>query len=390
MFAKRFYAPALILACLVATPLAAQDKPFEVREGLYDKSNPATLGLQPVKDAQTFTIMRPDENTNKFNHGVVLLPFKDKLYAQWQTSKQDEDAPETIVVYSVSTDGETWSPPKPMTEVWDKGYKSSGGLWSDGEMLVAYINVWPADMKPRGGYVEYITSTDGETWSEPKRVMKSDGTPVNGIFEQDPHRIDGGRLITAVHEQPGLIAKPYYTDDALGVSGWRAGAIENLPHAPDITRELEPSAFVRRDGSVVMVFRDQGRSFKKLASVSRDRGLSWSQATETNMPDSRSKQSAGNLPDGTAYHASSPTGTRDRFPLILTLSGDGYRFETAYTLRTGDADLQPKRFEGKYKNVGFSYPKSVVWKDHLYVAYATNKEDVQYTRVPLASIRLNY
>lgn len=386
-------APVSIVVATVmvaASPVAAQEAPFAITDGLYDRSNPATYGLQQPKDAKTFTIVRPDENTNKFNHGIVLLPFKDKLYAQWQTSKLDEDAPETVVVYSVSADGETWSAPRPMTEVWDKGYKSSGGLWTDGETLVAYLNVWPADLKPRGGHVEYITSTDGETWSEPKRVMKSDGTPVNGIFEQDPRAINGGRVISAVHEQPGLIAKPYYTDDPLGVSGWRAGALENLDHAPDITRELEPSSFERRDGSVVMVFRDQGRSFKKLASVSHDRGMTWSQATETNMPDSRSKQSAGNLPDGTAYHASSPTGTRERFPLILTLSGNGHTFDTAYVLRSGDSDLQPRRYEGKFKNPGFSYPKSVVWKDHLYVAYATNKEDVQYTRVPLSSIRMNY
>jgi hypothetical protein len=28
----------------------------------------------------------------------------------------------------------------------------------------------------------------------------------------------------------------------------------------------------------------------------------------------------------------------------------------------------------------------VLWRDHLYVGYATNKEDVELTRVPLASL----
>ena len=28
----------------------------------------------------------------------------------------------------------------------------------------------------------------------------------------------------------------------------------------------------------------------------------------------------------------------------------------------------------------------MIWKDHLYVGYATNKEDVELTRVPLASL----
>jgi hypothetical protein len=32
---------------------------------------------------------------------------------------------------------------------------------------------------------------------------------------------------------------------------------------------------------------------------------------------------------------------------------------------------------------GYSYPKSVLWGDHLYVAYAANKEDIELTRLPL-------
>jgi hypothetical protein len=77
---------------------------------------------------------------------------------------------------------------------------------------------------------------------------------------------------------------------------------------------------------------------------------------------------------------------RPRVPLAITLSRDGRAFERAFLLR-GQQDLQPLRHEGQYKRPGYHYPKSVIWKDHLYVAYATNKEDVQLTRVPLASLR---
>jgi hypothetical protein len=52
----------------------------------------------------------------------------------------------------------------------------------------------------------------------------------------------------------------------------------------------------------------------------------------------------------------------------------------------GTADLQPLCDEGQYKRPGYHYTKSVVWKNHLYVAYATNKEDVELTRVPLSSL----
>ena len=55
-------------------------------------------------------------------------------------------------------------------------------------------------------------------------------------------------------------------------------------------------------------------------------------------------------------------------------------------MRAGGDDLQPLRYPGRYKRAGYSYPKSVIWENHLYVSYATNKEDVQYTRVPLDSL----
>jgi hypothetical protein len=104
-------------------------------------------------------------------------------------------------------------------------------------------------------------------------------------------------------------------------------------------------------------------------------------------PDSRAKQSAGNLPNGTAFMVNNPSGNKNRFPLAITLSKDGFVFDTAYLLRSGEkSDLQPLRFKGKYKRVGYSYPKSVIWNNYLYVSYATNKEDIELTRIPISSL----
>ena len=153
-----------------------------------------------------------------------------------------------------------------------------------------------------------------------------------------------------------------------------------------MSREIEPSWFYRKDGAVVMVFRDQNSTFKKLASISRDDGLTWTTPTLVDTPDSRAKQSAGNLPDGTAFMVNNPSGNKNRFPLAITLSKDGFLFDKAFLLRSGDKDLQPMRFNGKYKRIGYSYPKSVIWGDYLYVSYATNKEDVELTRIPIHSL----
>jgi len=364
--------------------LTAQNEgvPFQVQPGLFDHSMPGTLGLSFAPQAETATIFSPGEHENHYNHAVALMPFRGQLYVQWQTSARDEDAPDTHVVYSRSTNGKDWTAPMVLAPKREKGIVTSGGWWTDGEVLVGYLCVWPELFEgEKQGYTEYIISTDGINWSEPKPVLDSEGRPLKGIFEQDPHALPDGRIINPVHKQPGLVATPYYTDDPKGIAGWTKGKMQNLPFDGTISRELEPSWFYRSDSAVVMVFRDQGSSYRQLASVSNDRGESWTQPTLVNMPDSRAKQSAGNFPDGTAFLVNNPTGSKQRYPLVLALSKDGHLFDRAFLVRA-EADKQPLRFDGRYKREGYSYPKSVVWNEYLYIGYATNKEDIELTRIP--------
>lgn len=385
--------PLVAAALLLMGAASGDDAPYAVAPGVF-RADQLDLGLKPAPGTETFTVFAPTEATDRFSNGVVLIPFKGRLYAQWQSSARDEDSPDTWVAYSISDDGETWSAPKVLAPAGEGGrMHSSGGWWTDGETLVAYVNVWPQGFQSgAGGHAEYRLSTDGVTWSEPRRVMGADGAPVDGVIEQDPHRI-GGRVMTGFHMQPGMIATPFFTDDPLGVSGWTAGRMENLPrdtatavvaHERRLSREIEPSLFQRGD-CAVMVFRDEELSFRQLASESCDRGVSWTRPAPTNMPDARAKQSAGNLPDGTAWLVNAPNSDRPRLPLAVTLSDDGRLFDRSFLLR-GAGDLQPLRFEGQYKRPGYHYPKSVVWGDWLYVGYATNKEDVQVTRVPLTAL----
>ena len=368
--------------------------PYTVAPGLFQPGQP-DLGLKTAPGSETFTVFAPTEKTDRFSNGVVLIPFKGRLYAQWQSSARDEDAADTWVAYSVSSDGKAWSPPQALARAGDNGQmRSSGGWITDGKTLVAYANVWPEGFQSgAGGYAEYRTSTDGKTWSAPRRVMGADGQPVEGVIEQDPHRIDG-RVIGAFHLRPGMIAKPFFTDDPLGLTGWTQGKMENLPrdasaataaHEKRLSREIEPSLFRRADGCVVMVFRDEELSFRQLASLSCDRGVSWTTPALTDMPDARAKQSAGNLPGGSAYLVNAPNTDKPRIPLAVTVSRDGRVFDRSWRLR-GQADLQPLRFEGQYKRPGYHYPKSVVWNGALWVGYAANKEDVQVTRMPLKAL----
>lgn len=369
--------------------MKAQTTPFKISDGLFDQSQTQTLGLSRVEGAERVTVFAPTSSTDKFSNGVVMAAFKGALYCMWQSSKLDEDASDTWVAYARSEDGgKTWTAPMVLCPTISNGYCSSGGWLATDDRLIAYINVWPSNLSPKGGYTQYKETTDGKTWTEPADVTMADGTRLNCIFEQDPHVLQNGRIICAGHFQTGLMLSPIYTDDPTGRTGWKKASFPYTSNGSQSV-EMEPSFYVRGDGALVMVMRDQNSSYTKLASVSTDNGETWTKAVKTNMPDSRSKQSAGNLPDGTAFFASNPVNNKNRQPLVLTLSADGQLFNKAYLLRAGGSDLQAQRTSGKSKGLGYIYPKSMVDGDYLYVAHSTNKEDVEYVRIPLAAIMLN-
>lgn len=374
-----------ILFILIQLQLAAQD-PFTTKPTLYDQSEVDSLGLITAEGTETFTVFAPNDTTNQFSNGAVLTAFKDVLYCQWQSSATDEDAEDTYVAYSMSMDGENWSEPMILAPSIDDGYCSSGGWWATEDTLVAYINTWPNSVNPRGGYTRYMTSGDGINWSDIHVLPMADKDTLTGIFEQDPHALPNGRIINSAHFQTGIILNPIYTDDPLGISGWTKAEFENMPNTGAVSREIEPSWYLRKDNTLVHIFRDQNSSFKKLASISTDNGESWTTPVLTDMPDARTKQSAGNFADGTAYLVGNPNNDKLRIPLAVTLSKDGAYFDQAYVLRKGGDDIQDQRFEGKAKRPGYHYPKSYVWNDHLYVSYTTNKEDVEITRVPIANL----
>ncbi len=379
----------IISSMLSSTTSTITDRhmPF-LADGVIDTTNYKTAGLLPTPGVKTVTIFKATENTDHYANGVVMTAFKGKLYCMWQSSPKDEDSDDTWVAYSVSNDeGETWSKPQPLALPSADYYCTSGGWLVRGDTLTAFIDTWQKGLEPRGGKTNYTISIDGQTWSQMLPVRMADGSIMEGVLEQDPYTLPDGRCVGAAHFMPGLHVCPVVTDDPRGVSGWRKGQFE----AEDLgksSREIEPSQYVQPDGTIVMLFRDQTSSFRKLASISTDRGETWTKPALTNFPDGRTKQCAGNLPNSTAFMVSCPANGKRRWPLVLQLSDDGRTFDRAILLRSGiSSDLPPRRHEGRYKTLGYSYPKAIIWHDNLYISYSTNKEDVECTIVPLTLLK---
>lgn len=373
----------MLLTAMTVRSMSRDGLPH-IPNGVIDTTQYETLGLPKSDAVKTVTIFHATDDSDHYANGVVMTAFKGRLYCMWQSSPKDEDSDDTWVAYSQSADGGlTWSAPAALSVPTDTHYCTSGGWLVRGDTLTAFIDTWEKGLDPRGGKTCFITSTDGQSWSELQPVRMADGSEMEGVLEQDPYTLPDGRLVGATHFMPGLHICPVYTDDTTGRSGWHRGDFQGEDRGKQ-SRELEPSQYVKPDGTIVMLFRDQSSTFLKLASLSTDRGETWTKPQLTNMPDGRTKQCAGNLPDGTSYMVSCPANDKRRWPLVLQLSHDGTTFCEALLLRSGAAsDLPPRRYEGRYKTLGYSYPKAIVYGGCLYVSYSTNKEDVECTIIPL-------
>ena len=373
------------LMVMLRMEMIAQTLPY-IAEGIIDTTDTQSLGLAESDAVRAICVFSPTDADNHYANGVVLTAFKDVLYCMWQSSRINEDAPETCVVYSHSTDdGMTWTKPKILAQASDTAYCTSGGWMANGDTLTAFINIWPKGIQPIGGYTYAIRSGDGKNWTAPHPVMMADGNRLDGVIEQDPYSLHDGRIVGAAHMQPGLHLAPIYTDNPSGCGGWHKGTMDTHDKGKQ-SQELEPSIYMQSNGTLVMIQRDQNSSYRKMASLSHDRGETWTEPAVINIPDARVKQSAGNLPDGTAYMVGNPTGAKRRYPLVALFSNDGICFDKAILLRAGNSDLQPQRYPGKAKTLGYNYPKSMVYNGRLYVAYATNKEDVEITMLSLSRI----
>lgn len=372
-FSFKLPCAALLLVCLSVCRGPELRVP-RIPEGLLDPGDTVALGLPRLPGAETISVFRPEGE--RYINNVVLSSFGGAYFCMWQESARDEDSPDSFVALSRSRDGKAWSVPEPLALPTDSTFASPGGWIQRGDSLCAVLNEICSPERTRGGTAWYIATKDGRGWSRPEPLRMADGAPMDGILEQDPMLLPDGRTVGAAHFRPGTQVGPVWTDDPSGLRGWQRGGFPEGEGKP-----LEPSQYRTRRGGLVMLFRDQGSSFRKLYSVSEDGGRSWSAPALTNISDSRSKQCAGTLPDGRTFWVGNPTGSKSRRILVLAVSRDGYLFDKAWVLASAD-DLPPQRFAGRYKTLGYSYPKAVVADGMLWISFSVNKEEAALIRIP--------
>jgi len=369
---------------LILAPLsilrAESPAPFRAAEGLFEKGNLKTLGLQTIPGQHTMLYRAPDDGY-RFCHHPNLVVFRGRMYCMWSNGHVNEDDAGQRILYCSTPDGKTWSRPEQLTGHRNgKGICVAAGFHVAGKELVAFYTTTGGKNFHPETCLQARISRNGKTWSEPKRL-------ASGFFIEGPHKLQNGRLLMAGETVGGSRdekrMKFLITNDSKGLTGWRDVKLPALI-ATDLKNYgyTEPSFFVRGDKSVVATLRNYSGFLYTISS--QDNGMTWSDHVQTNYLDSTARTSAGNLPDGTAFLINNAFPKKfDRSLLTLGLSKDGIIFDRAWIVRGEPTKM---RHPGRSKLNGWQYPHAISWKGNFYVAYSINKEDLAVTRIDLKSL----
>jgi hypothetical protein len=133
--------------------------------------------------------------------------------------------------------------------------------------------------------------------------------------------------------------------------------------------------FHKDDGSVVGIWKNQ------YAAVSYDEGNSWSKISQNKTLLTCGAKTWGQQTEDGRYaiiHNQSPTG-RNRYPMVVMTSEDGYLFDDMLCLR---GEVPQKRYQGLHKNTGPQYYRGIIEGNgnppgkEMWVSYSVNKEDI--------------
>ena len=83
------------------------EPPVRVTGGLFDQSQPLTLGLRTIK-ADHIIIYRATSDSYKYSHHANLGVFQGRLFAAWSSGVAHEDKNQQCVLYCQSEDGVHW------------------------------------------------------------------------------------------------------------------------------------------------------------------------------------------------------------------------------------------------------------------------------------------
>ncbi|MGH9660354.1 MAG: sialidase family protein [Bryobacteraceae bacterium] len=224
---------------------------------------------------------------------ALFLDSKKRLWLMWQAIVANEWHT-AINKYRISSDYTRPGPPR----------------WDVNEILLLVPRNFEAKVKEVYGALEPSPARDRVLANAADKYFSRMGWMTRAHATELP----GGRILWPLYSDGYSFSLVAITDD--GGATWTSSE-------PIVGRgSIQPSLVRKRDGAVVAYMRDNGPPPKRVhTSASRDQGLTWSPAVDTDLPNPGSGLEALVLRDGTWALIYNDT-ERGRASLVVALSGD--------------------------------------------------------------------
>ena len=367
----------------------------------YPLADQPAQGYPLLEGVEHQLIYLADKAGGWYSHHAHLAKVNGALLVTWSCHATDEDAAGQRVLFSRSTDGQTWSravecfpscgpvaaAPASGRVLTANGFPVIDGLAYAIAEVDDQFAAEDTDLKAaRESEAGRKTYRGRLGWGRIARSVAADGTlgPIFWLTDEppEPWGPEPSWPSSTDPQVRDIAAKLVaYQANPVHMGAWDFKHHTCWETAADGHEMCEPTVFPRDDGALVKLARDKSGSRRMYASVSNDRGEAWTQPLQTNLPDSPSKAVAGRLPDGRTYLIGNQTRGRD--PLVIALSSDGVTFDQAAAIRAGAPAVRQK---GRAKGRGYQYPSALVDGETLWVVYSIGKEDVAISRVPLVGL----
>lgn len=327
--------------------------------------------LRPGADPALTEALLPVLHSGDSHAATLAQAANGDLVCSWFNGPGEGEPGTNIVVSRLPKGAEAWSDPDLVAADPDRSEQNPVLFTApDGVIWLLHTSNEPHDQK--SAHVLARTSDDhGMTWSEPRILF-----PGPGFFLRNPPLIfdDGSWLL------PSYLCTPAGEHSLVAISS-DGGGTWSEHELPESLGRVQPSVVERSDGSLSALFRSRAAD-RIYASVSADRGLTWSVPERTDLPNNNSAVHQLRLADGRLLlifndaslerdqfrwvgDPENPRKKAVRTPLTLALSeDDGATWPYRRNLQVADLEYRDAP-------MGYSYPTLLQTSDgRVHAAYS--------------------
>lgn len=258
-----------------------------------------------------------------------------------------------------------WSVPIEVAKIREEPHWNPVLFRTASDQIILYFKVGKTIDEWETWYI--VTSDNGETWSKPAELVKSD-RGGRGPVRNKPIVLSNGNWIAGASNEKRGVWNAFVDRSEDGGKTWKASGFLSLDRK-QITGEgvIQPTLWESKPGHVHMLLRSSAGSICR--SDSKDYGKTWSAIYKTDLPNPNSGIDLTKLSDNRLALVFNKDSKNwgERSTLALAISYDnGKTWPLVRDLETGS--------EGDE----FSYPAVINFQDTIAVTYTWKRENIAF------------